>query len=270
MTKTEAVVERPASPSETDRELAHRLRAEEATAAREAGDARRRYRREREKRVELDRHGRLISDAEATGRTLHSAKSSRGVRLIEEELEVAREEQAQRCLDAARALKAATERLRSARIALVAYELPGLLSEHESAVEVVRDADRAAEAAYVAIASTLIARNEARAVEARKARAVVQAVSGTLLDDDARALLRDRGRDEVPAALTSDGEAAEWRDMPVEGLFGLSGQSWDPKHDRFVESLADIVRGGRERVSGTCGSEKVADRITKALNASAV
>lgn len=261
-----ATVHKPAPTAETDRERAHRLRAEEATAAREVEEARLDHRRRREVCVEIERSGILVAPEQVSGRTLRPATKPQGKRLRSpEEREVALDEAKQEQLKAARRLTAATERLRRARVALAAYELPELLDAHEVAAERVREADAAAEAAYVALVAALIVRDETRVEEAAKAKAAVRAVSGTLLSDAEREDLRSRGRDEVPASLGSDGTVTTWRGRPVDGLFSLGGQSYEPRNDRFFEALGDVVRGGRARVGGTCGSEKVAARINRAL-----
>jgi hypothetical protein len=265
-----AIARTRAETSPTDREVESELRLLKAIADREAEEAREEFNRKRAVRSELDRSGRLVSDVDASGRTLRPLNQPRGMRLLQEELEVARQEAASAVVEAAQRLRTARARQRQAGAALAAYQLQhGLLAAHERACEQVAAATARAEEAQVALIVALIERAEACSEEGARARAVVAAALTPLTGEEERAQVRDRAADEVPTEVDEDGNVVAWRSRPVAGLHGLAGQDWHPKHDSFFEAMADVIRGGRSRVRANVGSERVALAIEKKLSESA-
>jgi hypothetical protein len=237
------------------------LKVAHSAAVREAQEARQRFIGARVVRVELDRSGVLITPEQAGTRTLRGGRVG-GPRLSEEELLVARADTDEACLLAGRELKAATERLRRASAALLQHQLAhGLVEAHEEAARHVQAADARAEAAYIELAVALLARKQARIEEAARAREIVKVAAQTLSHDDERADLRHRAQHSVPVELGEEGGVVAWRDRPVDGLFGLGGNDWNPDGDGFYAALADVVHGGPR----ACAVERVRTKIVKAL-----
>ena len=261
-----ATMEPRAAQFESDRELKHRLRAEKARTERECAEARRALNAARAVVIELARSGKLIAPENAPTRSLRAPGLPRGRRLEPEELLVAKAEAEAEALKATKKLLVKTAALRRATVALESYNLEhGLLDRHEAACERVRAANERAEAAHIELIAALISREEACAQEAAAARPIVKAAASVLTSDEERSSLRHRAVDEVPVQLSEDGGVLAWRARPTAGLFGLHGVDWQAGNDNYFEAIADVVRGGRGRVHGNCGSERVADRIVKAL-----
>jgi hypothetical protein len=262
-----AVVEKPAPQVESDRAREHRLKADIARLTRETSEAREALTARRHVLIELSRSGVLINPEDAPKRTLRKPGPPRGQRLRDpEEILVAKADAETAALAAARELRTLVAQLQQAKVALAAYELEhGPLDRHGEACERVRVANERAEAAHIELIAALIEREEACAHEADRARPIIKAATGVLTNDDARADLRHRAGGEVPVRLNEDGSVAVWRQRPVSGLFDLDGADWQPRGESYFEAIADVVHGGRQRVGGTCGSERVADRIKRAL-----
>lgn len=251
----------------SDHELLHGLMAEVARLERELNEeARPDWKAKQAAHYTLCREGILVSPEQTSGRTLRAPGKPSGRKLIAEELEVAKAEAAERSLQAARRVQALAEKVRRARAALAQHELPDLATRHAATADAVATATRRAEQAYIGLVAALIEQGEALSAEKLAARAVVQVAVSPLTDGDERETLRRRAEHELPVALADDGSAVEWVERPESGLWALSGVSWVGGNDAFGEQLVDLVRAGRDRLRGACGSERVAETVIKALN----
>lgn len=260
-----ATVEK-APPAESDREREHRLRAIVAGCEREVAEARERRNAAQYAAVELRRSGVLVSPEDALRRSLRAPGRPTGRKLLDEERQVAQAMAEARSLEAAQALLAATGALQRARAALARHELPELMARQEASAGRVRAAAERAQDAYVDLVVSLVEQQEALGAEKLAARAVIEAALSPLVDGDEREALRRRSRRELPVALDDEGRTLEWRERPEPGLWSLGGLSWHGTNDAFGQQLVDLVRGGRTRVRGVCGSERVGAIIEKALD----
>ena len=233
----------------TEREL----RADRERTARAAEEALTAYRTLREQEDMLEREGILTTDEKPKGR-----------RLTREEREIEQDALRERRRAAGQQVKQTAEAARRARAAHVNHLLRIAAQEYERAAVSVIERTARVEDAYVALVASAIELTEAHRAEEQKARRMTKLALEAATDDSERAQIRFRATDEVAVALTEDG-GIDYAVRPERGLFSHLGDTWRPDNDLFGEEMVSLIRGGRARLAG-CPSERVAARISKALN----